>query len=223
MLTNFVSVLGILLVAAFVVMGIYFLIERIGEYFTEKRQEKIYQSQLNYIPYNHVRPGSIPSSSFCVRCSREATLYDLNRRLTELEQFYAIDSDDESLVDMVKRLRDDVDNLTVKDDAIDSDDELYIDMLTDMVKEVRDDIDKINNKIGELEYPEKTIEEKLSSFIKLTNEKILNITEMAKKSVDNSEYAKATLSSYREYFLDFSTRLENLETKGDSDAAKLDA
>ena len=114
MLTNFVSVLGILLVAAFVVMGIYFLIERIGGYFAAKRREKFYQSQSNYIPYNHVRPGSIPSSSYCVRCSREATLYDLNRRLTELEQFYAVDSDDESLVDMVKYLRHDVDNLTDK-------------------------------------------------------------------------------------------------------------
>ena len=114
MLTNFVSVLGILLVAAFVVMGIYFLVERIGGLVAVKRWEKTHQSQSNYIPYNHVRPGSIPSSSYCVRCSREATLYDLNRRLTELEQFYTVDSDDESLVDMVKYLRHDVDNLTDK-------------------------------------------------------------------------------------------------------------
>ena len=148
MLTNFVSVLGILLVAAFVVMGIYFLVERIGGYFAMKEQEETYRSQHNYVkytPYNYVRPGSIPSSSFCVKCSREATLYDLNRRLTELEQFYTIDNDDdESLVDIVKNLREDVNDIL-------SSIKLHYDLIKQLYSDRDEDVNKIADQINRLD------------------------------------------------------------------------
>ena len=147
MLTNFVSVLGILLVAAFVVMGIYFLVERIGGLVAVKRWEKTHQSRPNYIPYNHYeRRSYIPSNNHCVKCSREWTLSSLETRINDIENKLGFidDEEDENLVDIVKYLRHDVDNIT---DAI----KLHDDLIKQLYSDRDEDVNKIADQINRLD------------------------------------------------------------------------
>ena len=144
MLTNFVSVLGILLVAAFVVMGIYFLVERVGGLVAVKRWEKTHQSRPNYIPYNHyVRRSYIPSNDHCVKCSREWTLASLETRMRNIENKLGFidDEEDENLVDIVKYLREDVNNIL---STIKSHDNLIKQLYSDRDEDVNKIADQIN-------------------------------------------------------------------------------
>lgn len=73
---NFVCVLGILLIAAFVVMGIYYLVSVLRGYFAMIRQEKTYRSQYNCSAdrVNPVIPNTTPYE-----------LRNISSRISELE------------------------------------------------------------------------------------------------------------------------------------------
>ena len=129
MLANFVSVFGILLVTLFVVLGICFMIDKVSAWFIAKDKPRATVGP--YMPLrdmHSLHPNPFQNYSFPDYSATfshqgwkidilEKRLEDINVRLTDIEQNYMIDSDDdESLIDMVKRHEKDIEDLKYEND-----------------------------------------------------------------------------------------------------------
>lgn len=197
---NFVCVLGAILIFCLCVCGaffLYFLIKHGVDTCGEKKEMPHINS---WYPNNGApfRSYDTYSTNRVVGVAFKTDVEKLEERVLKLETLLEFDDEiDITIPEEIQNLRDEVE------------------VLTRRVNELEDEVNDINDIPGK-EIDEKIdegINKKLEDFKKRVNESVFNANQMAQKAIDNSEYAKGTISSYRDYFLDFSTRLENLEMK----------
>jgi len=204
---NFVCVLGAILIFCLCVCGaffLYFLIKHGVDTCGEKKETDI--DSMHPSPFRLYNYYGVPFSSH--------DIYSPNRVAK-----VALDSDVEKVRERVSKLEtlleydDNEIDITIPEEFQNLHDE--VEVLTRRVNELENEVNDINDIPGK-EIDEKIdegINKKLEDFKKRVNESVFNANQTAQKAIDNSEYAKGTISSYREYFLDFSTRLESLEMK----------
>lgn len=147
MLTNFVSVLGILLVAAFVVMGIYYLVSVLRGYFAMIRQEKTYRSQYNYSSYanrvNRETPDTTPYELYKIR----SRISELENKINDVETILEVGDHGDFECDFTTTIPEDIQNL--RDE---------VETLTRSVNDLKEKQDDFIRLVGDLQEKQNCLE-----------------------------------------------------------------